>query len=181
MHESGNSLAAERPVKILKNGKLVWKPIAMLSTSCFTIVVFFPFDTQYCQIQLAMIHIEYYDKLLDVLPTPISLAIYSEQGDWNAVEGHFALGSLLKLEEGWIPQIIFGLFFERRFPGHYIMIVMFPTILTALLTFVTFFLPIKSGVRIGYILTVVLALVVMLTLFADAMPSSTEYPSVLGK
>lgn len=38
----------------------------------------------------------------------------------------------------------------NRLPGHYIMIAIFPTILTAILTFVAFFLPLKSGGRIGY-------------------------------
>ncbi|XP_063409913.1 acetylcholine receptor subunit alpha-1-A-like [Mytilus trossulus] len=178
IHESGNSLGADRPVMISKSGKLVWNPIAMLSTSCFTIVVLFPFDSQYCKIELATIPIQSYGMFLDFLPQPVNLAIYKKQGDWE-VEEHLHFESWLELEEGWIPQLMFGLFLKRRFPGHYIMIVMFPTILTALLTFVTFFLPIKSGARIGYILTVVLALVFLLTLFADAMPSSTEYPSVL--
>jgi hypothetical protein len=49
-----------------------------------------------------------------------------------------------------------------------------------MLTAVTFILPVESGEKLGYILTVLMALTVFLTLFADIMPSTSKHTSVLG-
>ncbi|CAG2208752.1 unnamed protein product [Mytilus edulis] len=76
------------------------------------------------------------------------------------------------------PVLHFGIA-VKRLPLHYVLIVILPTILTAVLTFIAFFLPLKSGTRLGYIVTVVLALVVLLTLFADKIPSAAKFPSIL--
>lgn len=174
------SFGAERTIGISYFGLLRWQPIAVLSTSCYMVVAFFPFDTQRCSIEIASLDLPSTAVNLTFLPTPINKGLHEKQGDWKLdkttnestliTEGNDTVYSLLK----------FGLVIERL-PDHYFMIVIFPTILTAVLTFVTFFLPLKSGVRIGYILTVVLALVVLLTLFADTKPSAATYPSVLGK
>lgn len=104
-------------------------------------------------------------------------------------ETHFSVGEW-KIETsvaydytvigGWDKMITFTME-VARYPSHYLTIIIVPTVVIAILTYVTFFLPLKSGVRIGYILTVVLAMVVLLTLFADTMPPSSRFPSVIGK
>lgn len=151
----------------------------MLSTSCYTIVAFFPFDRQYCNIELASLDYTSDAVNLEFMPKPINLGIHSSQGDWEVVKVRNSSYSIIAGD--MIYTILQFKMVLKRLPGHYVMIIIFPTVLTAVLTFVTFFLPLKSGVRVGYILTVVLALVVLLTLLSETMPSSTKYPSVLGK
>lgn len=151
----------------------------MLSTACTMFVAFFPFDLQRCNIELASLDLPSTVLNLTFLPTPINRGVHTPQGDWELKD---ATESSYVISEGELKYSVleYGLV-VKRLPGHYFMIVIFPNILTVVLSFATFFLPLKSGVRIGYILTVVLALVVLLTLYADALPSSSKYPSVLGK
>lgn len=180
MHELQKNIGDERPIQIFNNGTIIWKPIVMLSTFCKMFIAFFPFDYQICHINLASLDLPdtamyLYPLIPSIDHEPIS------QGDWQ-IENIYSYGYHTTFEtiSGSNDMLKFWIVL-RRIPGHYLLIVVFPTVLTAILTFVTFFLPLKSGIRIGYILTVVLALVVLLTFFAETMPSSTEYPSILGK
>ncbi|VDI23312.1 Hypothetical predicted protein [Mytilus galloprovincialis] len=146
-------------------------------------IAFFPFDHQICYINLAsldypqrVVSLHLLNRSKDWFILHIDLEEIS-QGDWKIEETYNYRKTFWTRTEPK-QMLKFGIHL-KRLSGHYIMIVIFPTILTAALTFLSFFLPIKSGVRIGYILTVVLALVVLLTLFADTMPSTTRYPSIL--
>ncbi|CAC5364596.1 CHRNA6 [Mytilus coruscus] len=183
IHELQNNIGDGRPIQIFNDGRLVWNPIVMLTTFCKMFIAFFPFDYQYCYINLASLNypekavrLNLLNRSKDWFILHIDLEEIS-QGDWEIIETHNYRKTFWTRTD--IKEMLkFGIHL-KRLSGHYIMIVIFPTILTAALTFLTFFLPIKSGVRIGYILTVVLALVVLLTLFADTMPSTTMYPSIL--
>ncbi|CAG2205651.1 unnamed protein product [Mytilus edulis] len=158
---------------------MVWKQIAVLSTLCFVDVFLFPFDRHACKLQLASFDFRTSSIFLGFLETPYEGTQHS-QGDWRIV----TTNRYDFVSTGEDQEFNIGLNFiisVERYPGHYIMIIIVPTVLIVVLTFVTFFLPLKSGVRIGYILTVVLAMVVLLTLFADTMPTSSQYPSILGK
>ncbi|XP_071145445.1 neuronal acetylcholine receptor subunit alpha-3-like [Mytilus edulis] len=178
MHELQKNIGDERPIQIFNNGTIVWKPIVMLSTFCKMFIAFFPFDYQLCHINLASLDLPNTAMYL----FPIISSIYHEpilQGDWQiAYTPSYGFHATFETISGSNDMLQFWIGL-KRIPGHYLMIVVFPTVITAILTFVTFFLPLKSGIRIGYILTVVLALVVLLTFFAETMPSSTEYPSIL--
>lgn len=160
----------------------------MLSTFCDTRVYFFPFDIHNCSLELTSLDLPDSTVCLTYLKTPVDVSTCVSQADWKVVETTNYYNYTTFCERypeftgyfEWYSKINFKLKL-KRLPGHYIMIVIFPTILTAMLTYAAFFLPLKSGVRIGYIVTVVLAYVVLLTVFADTLPSSTKFPSVLGK
>ncbi|CAG2208751.1 CHRNA6 [Mytilus edulis] len=175
--ELEKNFGAERIIRIFYFGVLRWEPIAILSTSCVMVVAFFPFDVQRCYIELASLDLPSTAVNLTFLHTPINKGVHTPQGDWELKRTEHRSTGLMAGSVKY-SLLKFGLV-VKRLPGHYFMIVIFPNIITAVLSFATFFLPLKSGVRIGYILTVVLALVVLLTLFADTLPSSSKYPSVL--
>ncbi|VDH98298.1 Hypothetical predicted protein, partial [Mytilus galloprovincialis] len=177
IREVEKNFGAESTIRISSDGTLRWEPIAVLSTSCAMNVVFFPFDSQNCTIELASFGISSKEVKLEISSYALNLGLYKSHGDWSVEHTASQSSSITESGEDY-SLLIFNLVL-KRLSGHYIMIVIFPTILTAALTFVTFFLPIKSGIRIGYILTVVLTLVVLLTLYADTMPSTTHYPSIL--
>ena len=56
-----------------------------------------------------------------------------------------------------------------------------PVLVTSLLVALTFIVPLDSGEKLSYILTVFLALVVLLTLVADSLPPTSITTSVLGQ
>ena len=68
----------------------------------------------------------------------------------------------------------------KRNPKHYISTTILPVLSTSILSVLVFILPVESGAKVGYILTVLLAEVVLLTLVQSSMPSSSERTSYLG-
>ncbi|XP_052082701.1 neuronal acetylcholine receptor subunit alpha-3-like isoform X2 [Mytilus californianus] len=175
--ELRKNLGADQTVRIQHNGELRWEPPAVLSTSCDMDVTYFPYDSQTCEIELAIWGFPTDVVNLEFFKTHINLEDYRPDEEWNLVATSQETSNLTE-DELVFSELLFRMDFERLY-GHYLMSVIFPTILTAILTFVTFFLPLESGDKIGYILTVLLALAVLLTLFSDTMPTTSKHTSVL--
>lgn len=67
----------------------------------------------------------------------------------------------------------------KRNPSHYISATILPVLATSVLSILVFILPVESGEKVGYTLTVLLAEAVLLTLVQDSMPSSSQHTSYL--
>ncbi|VDI60553.1 nicotinic acetylcholine receptor, invertebrate [Mytilus galloprovincialis] len=164
-------------VRIRNDGEIRWELPAILSTSCDMDVTNFPFDSQTCDIELASWGFHTDAVNLTFLKTNLDLEDYNVNGEWNIVSTSQHASKLT--DEGLVySELLFRIVFERL-PNYYIMSVIIPVILTAVLTSVTFILPVESGEKVGYILTVLLALAVLLTLFTDSMPTTSKHTSVL--
>ncbi|XP_076085711.1 neuronal acetylcholine receptor subunit alpha-3-like isoform X2 [Mytilus galloprovincialis] len=172
-----SSLGDDTTVRIRNNGEIRWELPAILSTSCDMDVTIFPFDSQTCDIELASWSFHTDAVNLTFLKTNLDLEDYSVNGEWDIISTSQHASELT--EEGLVySELLFRIVFERL-PNYYIMSVIIPVILTAVLTSVTFILPVESGEKVGYILTVLLALAVLLTLFTDSMPTTSKHTSVL--
>lgn len=77
-------------------------------------------------------------------------------------------------------QLTFTMTLERR-PNYYVTSIILPVSLTQYLMVLVFVLPVDSGEKIGFSLTVLLALAVLLTLILDNMPSTALFTSYLCK
>ncbi|XP_063408877.1 neuronal acetylcholine receptor subunit alpha-3-like [Mytilus trossulus] len=175
--ELRKNLGADKTVRIQYDGEVRWEPPAVLSTSCDMDVTYFPYDSQFCDIELASWGFPVDAVILTFFKTEINLEDYRPNGEWNLVTTSQKTAVITE-DELEFSELFFKMEFKRYY-GHYLMSVLVPTILTAVLTFVTFFLPLESGDKIGYILTVLLALAVLLTLFSDSMPTTSKHTSVL--
>ena len=67
----------------------------------------------------------------------------------------------------------------KRNPSHYISSTILPVLATSVLSSLVFILPVESGEKVGYTLTVLLAEAVLLTHVQDSMPSSSQHTSYL--
>ena len=67
----------------------------------------------------------------------------------------------------------------KRNPSHYISSTILPVLATSVLSSLVFILPVESGEKVGYTLTVLLAETVLWTLVQDSMPSSSHNTSYL--
>ncbi|KAL3854708.1 hypothetical protein ACJMK2_013966, partial [Sinanodonta woodiana] len=76
-------------------------------------------------------------------------------------------------------QLEFVFVLERR-PIFYVVNILLPIVLASFLSCVAFLLPLQSGEKVTYILTLILALAVLLTLIADSLPHTSITASVLG-
>ncbi|VDH96217.1 Hypothetical predicted protein, partial [Mytilus galloprovincialis] len=167
----------KRTIRIKYDGEVRWEPPAVLSTSCDIDVTYFPYDSQSCEIELASWGFPANAVNLTFLKTDLNLEDFTPEGEWDLTETSQHLSELTE-DNLVFSELSFRIVLERL-PGNYIMSVIFPTIFTAVLTFLTFFLPLQSGGKIGYILTVLLTLAVFLTLFSGSMPTTSKHTSVL--
>ncbi|KAK3596999.1 hypothetical protein CHS0354_009137 [Potamilus streckersoni] len=76
-------------------------------------------------------------------------------------------------------QLDYIFILERR-PAFYAINILLPIILSSFLTSVVFLVPIHAGEKVSYILTLILAIAVLLTLIADSLPHTSLTVSVLG-
>ncbi|KAK3597000.1 hypothetical protein CHS0354_009138 [Potamilus streckersoni] len=76
-------------------------------------------------------------------------------------------------------QLDFIFVLQRR-PVFYAINIMLPIILSSFLSCVVFLVPIHAGEKVSYILTMILAIAVLLTLIADSLPHTSLTTSVLG-
>lgn len=141
-------------------------------------VTFFPYDYQTCHVELASWGFPTSALNLTFFKSHINLLDYRKNGEWRLKSTEQHTGVIVEDDLSY-SELVFDLHVERL-PGYYIMSVIFPVIITAVLTSVTFQLPVESGEKAGYILTVLLSLAVLLTLFTNSMPTTSKHTSVLG-
>lgn len=164
--------------RVKYTGEVKWDPPGVYETQCEIDITWYPFDKQKCSIELTSWGFILSHVTLEHHVTYVNLEDYQPNGEWDLVRN--SLSSSVLTEEGeTFSQLLFTMEIQRR-TGYYILNVIFPVTLVAILTTVTFLLPADSGEKISYILTILLALAVLLTIIADAMPTTSLYTSVLG-
>nr|ADP08791.1 nicotinic acetylcholine receptor alpha subunit [Azumapecten farreri] len=164
--------------RVKYNGGVKWDPPGVYETQCEIDITWYPFDKQKCSIEVTSWGFISDHVTLEHHVTYVNTEDYVLNGEWNLIKNE--ISSSVLLEEGeTFSQLLFTLQIERR-AGYYILNVMFPIVLVAVLTTMTFLLPADSGEKISYILTILLALAVLLTLIADAMPTTSLHTSALG-
>eukprot|EP00105_Crassostrea_gigas_P008486 XP_011423061.1 PREDICTED: neuronal acetylcholine receptor subunit alpha-3 [Crassostrea gigas] len=158
--------------KVKHTGEVRWDPPGRHVTHCEFDVTYFPFDYQKCSIEIASF--AFTTEVLTLIKTKdtINIEDYHDHGEWilhsTQVENH------VLVENGEeFSMLEFQVIFERR-PGYYITNIVYPVILVSLLTNLVFLLPADSGEKISYILTVLLAQAVLLTLIGDSMPTTSK-------
>ncbi|KAL4222797.1 Neuronal acetylcholine receptor subunit alpha-7 [Mactra antiquata] len=151
-------------VKYLHNGSARYLPGGILSAKCDVDMTFFPWDKHVCPLQFSTWDYEY------MKITPISdqlfLEFYKPSGTWNLVSTDFE------------PIVEFQLFYVNltfsRKPLFMVVNVILPIVLMALISTVVFYIPIDSGERISYSITMLLAIGVFLTLVGDNLPKTSN-------
>ncbi|XP_033728350.1 neuronal acetylcholine receptor subunit alpha-3-like [Pecten maximus] len=164
--------------RVKYTGEVKWDPPGLYETHCEIDITWYPFDKQKCSIELTSWGFISNHVTLEHYVTYVNMENYESNGEWNLLSTE--LSSSILTEEGeTFSQLVFSMEIQRR-SGYYILNVIYPITLVAVLTTVTFLLPADSGEKISYILTILLALAVLLTIIADAIPTTSLHTSVLG-
>lgn len=147
----------------------------VIHSKCNVDVTYFPFDTQTCQILfIPWGHTANEVMMISTMDTAI-LDYFSENGEWMLVG---TVSSAGRSPEGDFSFITFEIKIKRR-PTFFLVNVILPIIFMGILNVLVFVLPVQSGERISYAITVLLAIAVFLTLVGDNMPKTSEPMSTL--
>ncbi|XP_061196037.1 acetylcholine receptor subunit alpha-like [Saccostrea echinata] len=161
-------------VTVSSNGHVTWYPGGKIILSCDIKVSRFPFDEQQCEIIVSAWQVtDWVQKLVPKSRTDDDSKIISQNGEWIFVKFTF---TIVYEPEFHLTTVVYVLHFIRRYL--YIVLTIFvPIIILAVLNSLTFFVPVHSGERITYSLTLFLTFTVFLTLFEETMPrNSTDVP-----
>ena len=151
----------------LRSWECTWKPWVVLRGSCTPDTRFYPFDTQECSFKFAGWGYWKHEMKLKTRTSEWNLELFEENAEWTIVE----------TSSEWFVQknISFAEFHIKlkRIPTYYVINLIAPVTLLALLNVCVFILPAESGERVGFSITCFLSFVVLLNVIMGFIPSSS--------
>ncbi|XP_061168933.1 neuronal acetylcholine receptor subunit alpha-2-like [Saccostrea echinata] len=160
------------PMRIMSTGHITWNPAGIYLVACSCDITYYPLDEQTCTIKVNTWGYTSNEISLEFDNPAVDMSFYSENGEWLLTD---AAGENTK-EISRVGQTFsshtFCITLKRR-PMFHALNTMVPVVLMAFLISMVFKLPVDSGEKIGYSLTVLLAYAVYLTLISDNIPSTS--------
>ncbi|XP_033749301.1 neuronal acetylcholine receptor subunit alpha-3-like [Pecten maximus] len=157
-------------VKVDNHGEILWNPQEVFETKCDIDITKFPFDRQSCNLVFVMWAHSPQDVSLALKESPLHTDLYEQNGVWDLYS------SSIKLDKG---NIVISLTLDRN-SNFYILTTICPIILLSFLDIFTFVIPVESGEKIGYSMTVHLAFAVLLTIVSSSLPVNSRTASYLA-
>ena len=145
------------------DGYVIWKPFEIFDTKCDINVKYFPFDQQTCNIIISNWNAPVKEIALELTEEVTSFVNDDTLGEWTLIEAK------AKLDEIYANTAKIS-FMMKRNSNHYVISIVVPIILMNFLKLYTFLIPVDSGEKIGFSVTVFLAYAVILTVIGAELP-----------
>jgi len=161
----------DRLLRVRWDGTVLMKYGTAITSDCSFNTRYWPFDKQVCDVGFAdtsSTNVKY--KFAE----PATVLLKQTFSQWEVEKMDNYIDTLLGFS-----FVVFRLYMKRQ-SGFYVMSVILPL---AGLTFVgslVFLLPVESGERVGFSVSVMLSLTVFLTLITDDVPKTSDPMSLLG-
>ncbi|XP_061173311.1 neuronal acetylcholine receptor subunit alpha-3-like [Saccostrea echinata] len=160
-------------LRIFHTGDVVWSPNKVFDTKCKIDVAFFPFDQQTCSVELMSWN-------SDLSTVNITNGVNGLRIDDELNHGHWSVSShyFRTFRDDTDSVISFSITLDRK-PKIYVLNIIIPFALLAILNLATFILPNSCGEKLSYSITVLLALSIFLTIVASMLPANSDSTSYL--
>ncbi|KAK3775782.1 hypothetical protein RRG08_047970 [Elysia crispata] len=160
------------PVVVRSNGLTSWIPGSIFHVSCKLDLTNYPFDEQTCK--LDMIIMDFQPSMLKfvVLTKTAGLHFFTENGEWQ-VKSTNVTTEILTVTGDPLSSIVVTFKLRRR-PEFLVLSVLLPIVFLSLLNLMVFVIPVDSGEKIGFGITVLLALSVFMSIISAMLPRSAE-------
>ena len=79
-----------------------------------------------------------------------------------------------------IAELTFFIGLKRK-PLFFVLTLILPCILTLVVAFLAFVVPLESGEKMSISITTLLSILVLLLVISDSLPPSSDYVSLIGK
>ncbi|XP_060567766.1 acetylcholine receptor subunit beta-type acr-2-like [Ruditapes philippinarum] len=156
-------------------GVVEWNPVEVFKSTCAADVRKFPFDTQKCSMVFETqgytnqeIEIHSVEDHIDFHGYGITSGWYVEDTDIET-----------KSENGAEIHILCSLTLRRN-PTYFILNIFLPIVLLSFMNLCVFILPVQSGEKASFVITVFLSLAVFLTIVSSNLPENTDNVSILN-
>ncbi|XP_071159692.1 acetylcholine receptor subunit beta-like [Mytilus edulis] len=160
------------PMRIVSDGNIVWNPSGIYEVSCESDITYYPLDTQQCTVKISSWAYTAAEVSLEFGNESVDLSFYSANGEWDLVYSSSSRSGSKSRGGIAFSSLTFAIKLQRR-PMFHVINTLFPVALMAVLIAMVFKLPVDSGEKIGFSLTVLLAYAVYLTMISDNIPSTS--------
>jgi hypothetical protein len=161
-------------VRYFYNGTAFWQTGGVYITTCSADVTNYPFDVQQCSIDIVPWSYDNTEIRLSAPTKTVYQTYFIENGQWI-----IRSTSSEAYDYATLSIASFKLELERR-SQFFVVNIVIPIAFLAAMNLFVFVLPVESGEKISYAITVLLAIAVFLTLVGDNMPKSSKSMSVLS-
>ncbi|KAH3887775.1 neuronal acetylcholine receptor subunit alpha-9-like [Dreissena polymorpha] len=153
-------------------GMVLWEPYQILEATCEVDITYFPFDTQECPLKFSAW--SYNNEEVEIIEglKGIYLDEFEENSRWSMVD----TTSDSETNDGFV---IFKMKMKRK-STFYVFYILIPIVLLSFLNVITFALPLSSGERASYAITVILSLALFLTIVASEIPKNSDTIPVIS-
>ncbi|KAH3834967.1 acetylcholine receptor subunit beta-like 1 [Dreissena polymorpha] len=160
-------------LRVNYTGEVNWLPYQILEASCDVDITYFPFDTQECPFKFsAWSYVKDEVQLIEG-KKGIYLDEFEENSRWSLVSTTAESG------KGDATILIFKIKLKRK-SIFYVFYIIIPIVLLSFLNILTFVLPVSSGERASYVVTVLLSLAVFLTIVSSEIPKNSNTISIIS-
>ncbi|KAK3103364.1 hypothetical protein FSP39_018725 [Pinctada imbricata] len=160
-------------VRYISQGMAYWHPGDLFYTHCSPDIRDYPYDKQVCRLEfVAWGYNSNEIKSKPLLENTIT-DLYVKNGAWELIDTKVFVQ---KYEEMKFEVLNVELHIKRR-PTFFLFTMILPIAAMGVLNLFVFFLPPESGERVGYSITLLLAICVFLTIASDNLPK-VSYPEV---
>ncbi|XP_063720281.1 neuronal acetylcholine receptor subunit alpha-9-like [Symsagittifera roscoffensis] len=165
--------------KLRSDGRVTMQQPLYLKSACSVNVKYFPFDSHVCKISVGSW--SYPPTEVDVRPGFYANGIfnYMNNMEWD-LQKYTVRYNMAQEPMGNYTELIFSLQLNRR-PSFMLLNTVLPTSFTSCLTLINFLMPCESGEKMGYGITLFLALCVNLLAISGMLPhTGEELPIIQG-
>ncbi|XP_038059580.1 neuronal acetylcholine receptor subunit alpha-3-like [Patiria miniata] len=161
------------------DGTVHWNPPVIFRSSCLIDISYFPFDEQRCKMKFGTWTHDGSVVDLNPLTQRVERENYRPNGEWDIVESPVEKHAIKYPCCAEIFIDVTYTFVLHRNPLFYIITLIMPCILIALLTVLVFYLPSAAQEKVTLSISVLIALIVFLLLIPSIVPpTSTTVPLI---
>ena len=157
------------------DGLVNWSPIETFKVSCHVDLYRFPFDTQDCFLAFEAYGMHDEDEMFIPGKTEIDLRDYKGTSGWLITETKIEIQ-----ERNTGPSHIVCTLSLKRKPLYFVLNIIWPIILLAVLNIFVFLIPVDSGEKVGFVVTMFLSMIVFLTIVSSKLPENSDRISLLN-
>lgn len=170
-------------VSVDNKGNCVWSGPATFKANCDLQIISWPFDNQTCELGFGSY--TYGDDRLNIKLFVDTSGEFTSRfvtnGDWSIMN---ITKRITKTSHGDccpfdFSEAVYSLEMSRK-PLFHVFYLTIPSTLLLTLTLTSFFIPVESGERIGFVTTMLLAMTVFLLLIPSFLPETSDGVPILG-
>ncbi|XP_070541271.1 neuronal acetylcholine receptor subunit non-alpha-2-like [Ptychodera flava] len=169
-----NYLSETKTVGVYYNGTVRNIPQDVLETPCILDIRYFPFDRQQCVVSFTTWNLLANEMIIRANPKNVDVSFLLKHTEWDIVGSSSSMLYIYSdIDDSNWTAVDFTLHLKRK-PLYYIVNIISPSIVLAVLTLFVFFVPCDAGEKLSFSVSIVIATSLYSVIVSDIMPVTSE-------